>query len=482
MIFNSISYIVFFPIVIFIYYLIPSRIRYLFLLLVSYYFYMCWDAKYTFLLILSTGITYLGGIGIEWLKIRNQEKFYIRLIISGELIINLGILFFYKYFDWALINIDRIFDTALENRINLVLPVGISFYTFQALGYFFDVYRGDIKAEKNILKYALYVSFFPQLVAGPIERSKDLLPQINSLEKIKWDIHNLRNGLLLILYGMFLKVVIADRTAVVVDNVFENFTLYGCVELWIAAILFAIQILCDFNGYTIIARGSAKCLGVSLSNNFRQPYFATNIQEFWRRWHISLSSWFTDYLYIPLGGNRKGKIKKYINIMVVFAISGLWHGAGWNYVMWGIFHGFFINIEHLNRDLKIKGEFIKNKYISSFLGRCITFIIVVMGWVFFRSNSLGSAIGYFKNMFQSLQQKSILELGIPGYEWLILIFSIFVLFIIDLCNEKEMDIFEYILNRNFIVRWIIYTFFIWIIIMFGYIGGEYDGSFIYFQF
>lgn len=250
---------------------------------------------------------------------------------------NLMILFFFKYFDFVISNINSILYTLnieiFEPAFDVILPVGISFYIFQAIGYIIDVYRGEIRAEKNFFKYALFVSFFPQLVAGPIERSKNLLHQIDVPQKFSFE--RMREGLLVMLWGYFLKIVIADRIAIFVDKVYGNYMLYEGIYLSVASILFAFQIYCDFAGYSIIAIGVAKILGFQLMENFNAPYLAQSVSDFWRRWHISLSSWFRDYVYIPLGGNRRGKGKRYVNLLVVFIISGLWHGANWNFVVWG---------------------------------------------------------------------------------------------------------------------------------------------------
>ena len=262
-----------------------------------------------------------------------------KLCVAGSLISNLGILCLFKYGNFILSNLTSFASalgiTGANRHLDLLLPVGISFYTFQALSYTIDVYRGDtddgIRVEKNIFKYALFVSFFPQLVAGPIERSKNLLRQIQNIEYIPvWNFDRVRDGFFLMIWGLFQKLVIADRASLLVNNVVNHYQKYGFIELLIAMILFAFQIYCDFSGYTNIARGAAQVMGFSLTNNFRQPYLAVNIKDFWRRWHISLTSWFTDYLYIPLGGNRKGTLRKYLNVFIVFSISGLWHGASWN--------------------------------------------------------------------------------------------------------------------------------------------------------
>lgn len=306
MLFNSIDFLIFFPIVVFTYFIIPRKTRYVWLLVASYYFYMGWNPKYAILIALSTVITYVSSIFIE----RSQNagnNIKKNIWLAGSLVSNLGILFVYKYLTFFLDNLNAVISrfglSTIDRRPDFLLPVGISFYTFQALSYTFDVYKGEIKAERNILKYALFVSFFPQLVAGPIERSVNLLSQIQNVHKIDvWKYERIRNGLLLMMWGLFQKLVIADRAAILVDNVINNYVAYGFVELSLAVILFAVQVYCDFGGYTNIARGAAKVMGFELMNNFEQPYLAMNIKDFWRRWHISLTSWFTDYIYIPLGG------------------------------------------------------------------------------------------------------------------------------------------------------------------------------------
>lgn len=340
MLFNSYEFLIFFPIVTLIYFLIPHKARYIWLLIASYFFYMCWNAKYALILLFSTIVTYVAGLLISKAnKIKDDKKRtkYKKIFVALSFIINLSILFLFKYFDFAINNINNILGQLniqlLNPKFDLILPVGISFYIFQALGYTIDVYRQDVKTEKNFLKYALFVSFFPQLVAGPIERSKNLLEQM--YEEHYFNAQRVKDGLLLMIWGGFQKIVIADRIAIVVDTIFNNFPQYGGMYIIIAAILFAFQIYCDFSGYSIIAVGAAKVMGFRLMENFNAPYFSMSVSEFWRRWHISLSTWFKDYLYIPLGGNRKGKIRKYINIMIVFLVSGLWHGASWNYIIWG---------------------------------------------------------------------------------------------------------------------------------------------------
>lgn len=314
MLFNSYHFLVFFPIVVLVYFVMPKRIRYIWLLVTSYYFYMGWNAKYALLLLTSTVITYISGLLLSSVKAEwRHADFWKKGIVAVSFLSNLSILFFFKYFDFAVENINAVLAAfqieLLTPQFDVLLPVGISFYTFQALSYTMDVYRGEIYAEKNLLKYALFVSFFPQLVAGPIERSKNLLKQIN--EEHRFSYERMCEGLMLMLWGYFMKLVIADRIAIFVDHAYGTEILYDGKYLLIASILFAFQIYCDFAGYSTIAVGAAKVMGFELMENFNCPYYAESVAEFWRRWHISLSTWFRDYLYIPLGGNRKGTVRKY---------------------------------------------------------------------------------------------------------------------------------------------------------------------------
>ena len=337
MLFNTIDYFIFFIIVFGINYILPSKIRYIWLLIASYYFYMQWNPWYACLILGTTIITYVSGLAIDKRKDEFRRKIINNCILIFCLAILLGTLGYFKYYDMflgycnkvlAMIGIEQI-----SREFSVLLPVGISFYIIQSIGYVLDVYRGDIKPQRNIFKYALFVSFFPQLVAGPIERSKNLMGQLQKPKELTWD--DFRGGVLLIIYGLFCKIVIADRIALIVKTVYANPNDYAGFYICYAAILFSFQIYCDFYGYSTIARGSAKLLGISLVDNFNAPYFSMSIKEFWRRWHISLSSWFKDYLYIPLGGNRKGFVRKNLNLLFVFCISGLWHGASLSFVLWG---------------------------------------------------------------------------------------------------------------------------------------------------
>lgn len=301
---------------------------------------MSWNVKYASLILFSTCATYVSALAIAKVRkrsiINGQKRFHEKLVLITCLFVNIGVLIFFKYYDFVFINLSlacsKVGIQLQYPKFDILLPVGISFYTFQAFGYIIDVYRGKIEAENNFLKYALFVSFFPQLVAGPIERSKNLLKQIN--RPTSFDVNNARYGLLTMAYGFFLKIVVADNIANAINPILSDYCKYPGMMTVICMILFAFQIYCDFHGYTQIAIGSAQILGYRLQENFNAPYLAGNIKEFWRNWHISLTSWFTDYLYIPLGGNRKGKFRKYVNTLIVFLISGLWHGASWAFIAW----------------------------------------------------------------------------------------------------------------------------------------------------
>lgn len=493
MLFNSIDFLVFFPLVVLVYFVIPRKARYLWLLVASYYFYMCWNPQYALLMATSTVITYASGYLIDRINHSGSTKKekYRKLCVAGSLISNLSILAIFKYANFAIENLSNALGalgfSTIEYRLDLLLPVGISFYTFQALSYTLDVYYGNIKAERNLLRYALYVSFFPQLVAGPIERSENLLPQIQNVEKINvWNFKRVRDGLLLMMWGLFQKLVIADRVAILVNQVYDNYTQYGMVELIVATVLFAFQIYCDFGGYSIIARGAAQVMGFTLMLNFKQPYLAFNIKEFWRRWHISLTSWFTDYLYIPLGGNRKGEFRKYVNIFIVFTVSGLWHGASWNFIAWGVIHAIYQIIGNLRQSLvmKLTGKKEEAKCLTLRIGKTIVnFILVDFAWLFFCAGDFAVAIGILKQMTVSFYNVSLLNLGLDPMNWWILILAILILLVVDILHEKEISVIALVDQKNIVFRWILCLGLIWTTIMFGIYGIAYDTSqFIYFQF
>ncbi|MDE6606653.1 MAG: MBOAT family protein, partial [Lachnospiraceae bacterium] len=465
MLFNSFGFLVFFPIVVCVYFLIPQKVRYLWLLGASYYFYMCWNAGYALLLLFVTAVTYLGALAIERFP---KRKLFLVLTVC----MNLSVLFAFKYFDFALSNLNGILTklsvSPIEPEFSILLPVGISFYTFQALGYTMDVYRKEIPAEKNFLKYALFVSFFPQLVAGPIERSKNLLFQLNKEQH--FDHMRMRKGLLIMLWGYFLKLVVADRAAIFVNAVYGDTVSYGGVYLIAATLLFAVQIYCDFAGYSTIARGAALIMGFLLTENFEAPYFAKSVTEFWRRWHISLSGWFRDYLYIPLGGNRKGTFVKYRNLLLVFLASGLWHGAAWNYVIWGGLNGIYQVAEGCMRDRKAKkkdndvgaeSSGLEGRYIKRMISVFITFVLIDFSWLFFRSDGISGAVENIKSIlsvrnFSILTNGEIFTLGLNVYHFLFLLAAILLLWMADFFRYRNVDIFTWIEGKGVVVRYGIY--------------------------
>jgi D-alanyl-lipoteichoic acid acyltransferase DltB (MBOAT superfamily) len=416
MLFNSIEYFFFFPLVCFIYFILPIKGRWIFLLASSYFFYGYWKPEYLLLIIFSSIIDYIAAINIE----KSENKTNKKIWLYTSLISNLGLLFTFKYFGFLNTIISdtlQIFDYKYTPPIvELLLPVGISFYTFQTLSYTIDVYKNELKAERNFIKFALFVSFFPQLVAGPIERAKHLLPQFD--KTFSFNPERTIDGLLLIFWGLFKKVVIADSLAIIVNKSFNQPLESGSLDLLIAAYAFTFQIYCDFSGYSNIAIGSARVLGYDIMENFNSPYVAKSISVFWSRWHISLSTWFRDYVYIPLGGNRKGKLNQFRNIFAVFFLSGLWHGANYTYIVWGIYHGVLLMIENLFSELKKRLNInLKYAFLKSFLGIIsivFTFHFVVIGWIFFRADSLKNAYliilkCYFA--FSEILHQGVLKLG-----------------------------------------------------------------------
>lgn len=489
MTFNSIDFLFFFPIVTLIYFVIPKRTRNFWLLIASYYFYMSWNPKYAILIAISTAVTFLSGLLLEKANGDRHKKI---IVTAFSLIVNLAILGVFKYADFALQTLSSIGSFlgigVIDKRLDLLLPVGISFYTFQALGYTIDVYRGTIKAEHNIVNYALFVSFFPQLVAGPIERSGNLLRQIRQTsETTTWNYERVRDGIFLMFWGLFQKMVIADRASILVKQVYGAYQNYGFMELFIASVLFSLQIYCDFGGYTDIARGAARVMGFSLMQNFKRPYFATSIKDFWQRWHISLTSWFRDYLYIPLGGNRKGRLRQYANILIVFGLSGLWHGASWHFVAWGLLHAIYLIAETAITRLKCfssKAKAIGKYYFIQKLGKIIvTFILVDIAWIFFAVNGLRQAFSILKRMTITLHTTNIHNMGLDRGGWYALLIGLIALLAIDIAHEKGKNITNWVNLRPLWFREILYIGLVWGVILLGVYGVNYDVSqFIYFQF
>ena len=485
MTFNSIEFLIFFPIVSILYFLLPKKARIPLLLIASYYFYMFYQAELVILILTSTGVSYLSSIMIE----RTERKEVRKLWLILTLTVSLGILFFFKYFNFLFGSIMSIaellgIDTP-ELVLKLVLPVGISFYTFQTLSYVIDVYRGNIKAERNFLYYALFVSFFPQLVAGPIERPDNLLPQLHESHSFSRD--DLTRGAQYMLLGFFKKICVADAVAMYVDSVYNSPNGASSLSIVIATLLFSVQIYCDFSGYTDIATGCARIMGIRLMKNFDHPYTALTVKDFWQRWHISLSGWFKDYLYIPLGGNRKGAVRRYFNVFLVFLLSGLWHGASFTFVIWGALHGIYRMVGDLSypirdRLLRCLGRSDKDRVVVVFR-RIITCALVSFAWIFFRAGSLVDAWCIISRLFTAhtgiMESLALMELGIM--EIILTVLSIATLIIADrlvVWGEDGRDGAYALTDGGSII---VFTFVIAVMWMLLLSKGQ-DSSFIYFQF
>ena len=410
MLFNSVEFLLFLPIVFVLYWFVfDKKLKYqnLLILISSYVFYGWWDYRFLSLILLSTIVDYFIGLSISnQASLKNK-----RILLWCSVLFNLGVLGFFKYYNFFIDSwIDLFSSVGYDIKsvwtLNIILPVGISFYTFQTMSYTIDIYKGKLKPTEDFISFASFVSFFPQLVAGPIERASNLLPQI--LKKREFKYEQGVQGLRLILWGMFKKVVVADSLAPVVNDIFGNYQELGGGTLWLGAIYFAFQIYSDFSGYSDIAIGTSKLFGFELMSNFKFPYFSRNIGEFWRRWHISLSTWFRDYLYIPLGGSKKGKWISLRNIFIIFLVSGFWHGANWTFIIWGLFHSsLFIPSFIFKTNRKYVSSVIaENSFMPSpkeFIQVGTTFILVTIGWVFFRSETIGDSFNYLINMTQNFQ-------------------------------------------------------------------------------
>lgn len=484
MIFNSLQYALFLPIVVILYFILPQKFRWLFLLAVSYYFYMCWNAKYAILLMLSTAVTFYAS---QLLHKAGDKKLKVFYLVSG-LIINLGILFIFKYFNFFN---DTIADVAhmlgfqyQPSKLSLLLPIGISFYTFQVLGYMIDVFNGKAEPMQHLGKYALFVSFFPQLAAGPIGRIESLRPQFDIHRKLDFD--RVRSGLLQIGQGLFKKLVIADRLAVLVNTVYDSPGNHNGMHFAVATVFFSFQIYCDFSGYTDIAIGSAKLLGIDLMQNFKRPYLATTVAGFWKRWHISLTSWFKDYVYIPLGGNRKRHLT---NILIVFLVSGIWHGASLTFVIWGLLNGLYqvagIITKPFTDKVKVVLKITGNSLTYGFFKRLINFALISFAWIFFRANSVGDLKLILTKLFtwnmSFFSNFNTASLGMDRFDLIVSAMFIALLMIYELLQEK-MNIGTFLRKEPLVFRWAVYLAVITIIIVFGVYGDANSTQFIYFKF
>lgn len=490
MLFNSFAFAIFLPVVFTIYWILPRKFQWVVILISSYYFYMSWNAKYVFLILLTTLISYVTALLLE----KEENSRLRKLFLAVAFFVCLGVLFFFKYFNFisdSIAIIVRQFSASYSPvMVDVLLPVGISFYTFQTLAYVIDVYRGEVNAERHFGKYAAFISFFPQLVAGPIERTGNLLPQIK--RENAFDYGQASYGLKLMVWGFFKKIVVADTLAVYVDAVYNNLQNYKGMALGIATVFFTIQIYCDFSGYSDIAVGCAKLFGIDLMSNFNSPYFSSSVKEFWSRWHISLSTWFRDYVYIPLGGNRVSRWRHRLNLLITFLVSGLWHGAAWTYVIWGGVHGlaqvvenFFCRNQGRNGRSKADGKRLKTGCILRIFRVILVFIFVSFAWIFFRAQSLsdagyviryilsgiGSPVQYLKDGF--------LNIGLEKKEIATCIGMVGVLGIYDGLSLKY-DVIECIGRWKVVLRWTVYLMIVLVILFLAPIGNA--SSFIYFQF
>lgn len=476
MLFNSINFVIFFVVVTTLYFTLPHKFRWLLLLISSCYFYMFFIPVYILILGFTIVIDYYAGIWLE--KTRGKRKKY---FLIASLIANIGVLAIFKYYNFLNGNLSVFLNSiGYENHIpdlSIILPIGLSFHTFQAMSYTIEVYRGHQKAERNFGIYALYVMFYPQLVAGPIERPQNLLHQF--YEKHYFEYTRVVEGLKFILWGLFMKIVIADRLALYVNAVYNNPDQHSGKSLLLATVFFAFQIYCDFAGYSLIAIGSAKVMGFKLMTNFKRPYFSGSISEFWKRWHISLSTWFRDYLYISLGGNRVSIPKWYLNLLIVFTISGLWHGANWTFIIWGALNGFYLVFaiitqkwrDKLNSFLRID----KIPFIYNFTRIITTFLLTCFAWVFFRANSSEDAFLIIRKI---VEFSGPFYIGAPAF-LIYSVFGILILLLTEYMNEYYPGKLKLFAHSNMFIRHLSYATIVILILLIGVFDG---GQFIYFQF
>lgn len=461
----------FLPCIFILYWYVDKEYRWVILLAASYYFYMSWDAKYVVFIAGTTLVTWIGG-NLLW----EHKSIIIRKCLLGLCLAScLGLLFYFKYFNFAVDILNDVFSSLAiplhASTKNLIIPVGISFYTFQTLSYVIDIYKGELQPERNLGYYATYISFFPQLVAGPIERADHLLPQIH--EKREFDYSKAVSGMHLILWGFFKKIVIADTFSGYVDKVFNNVTQYQGIPIILATLFFTIQIYCDFSGYSDIAIGSARLFNIDLMTNFNCPYFSSSFEEFWRRWHISLSTWMRDYIYIPLGGSRCSIVRKNFNLLCTFLISGLWHGAAWHYVLWGGTHGALLITEKF-----FKSEYKEENSIKTGMRMCLTFIGVSAMWMFFRVNSTSDMVWILKNFWRGWYKFSLAEID---ERWLSELIMVFILLGYDYLEWKQQGVIEKrIQSMSKPMKYGIYI--LAVLVLFYLLPVEYGKVFVYFQF
>lgn len=477
----SISFLAFVLVLIALYYLLPKKFSPYIILLGSVYFYTRFDYRYSLYLLGSVITVYLGAILIHHLKTKGLKKLFLSIV----LISNIGLLFFVKFVPFILDMLKDIkgFPTL---SLSVLVPLGISFYTLQLCGYLIDVYRNKYKPEYNFFKFASFSTFFPLMLQGPISRYEQLSATLFAERKRDEFYENITSGAQIMLWGFFKKLVIADRAALLVNEVFDNHNIYTGVAVILAALCYTLQIYTDFSGCVDICRGAAKTFGIQVIDNFRQPYLSTSIQDFWKRWHISLSSWFRDYLYIPLGGNRKGVARKYLNLIIVFFVSGLWHGVGVHYIIWGLLQGFYQIIGAITLPLKEKIcallKINRKGDVSIWFRRFITFILVNISWVFFRAVDTPAIFEMLSSMFRFNKDAELLPV-LDFSDFAILALGSLALLIIGFYREKGISIRQKVAACPIPVRWALYLSLFLIILIFGIYGPGYsDSAFIYMNF
>ena len=475
MLFNSLDFIIFLIVVVTIYYLIPNnRDRKLFLLVSSYYFYGCWNVAFLAILFFVTLLSYGTALGYK----RDGSKRDKRLLVVSIVLLLCPLLCF-KYLDFFSHSIgDMLYFVDCRMQVpefKLLLPVGISFYTFMSIGYVVDVFKQKVSPEKNLLDYALFIGFFPQIASGPIGRAPQLLPQIKEKHPLLYD--NIAVGCKMMLWGVFMKLVVGDRAGIYVDTVFGNYLHHNGLSLLLATFMYTIQIYCDFAGYSLIAIGAARTMGFELMNNFERPYFAKNVGEFWRRWHMSLSTWFRDYVYIPLGGSRCSKRRMYLNLIITFLVSGLWHGAAYTFVVWGLLHGLVQVVDKATKSYRnrfwLKVKMGENAAFRRILNIFITFVIVSYLWMVFYAKDFSMVLGITKRYF---------VFGKPYIHQTTIFFFVigFLILLLKDLKDEFMREKRWFLNNNKIwVRYFSFVVVALIIVLFGVLGG---GQFIYFKF
>lgn len=488
MLFNSFEFAVFFPVVVLVNFALAGRFRWAWLLAASLTFYMAWKPEYILLLLLSSSIDFLAGLKMSQLPSCEGRRPYLVLSLMG----NFGLLFVFKYFNFFRDSLDAAFHAygigLTVPAMHLLLPVGISFYTFQAVSYSIDVYRGQMTAERHYGKFLLYITYFPQLVAGPIERATNLLPQVRAHHS--FDYGRATAGLRLMAWGLLKKVVIADRVARLVNTVYNAPYGQEGPVLTLATLFFAVQIYCDFSGYSDIAIGAAQIMGIDLMRNFDRPYLSRSVVEFWQRWHISLSTWFKDYLYIPLGGNRASRWRRSSNLLLVFGLSGLWHGANWTFVIWGLFHGVCVVLSHWTASARLKicvaTGLSRRPRLHGLLRWAITFGFVNLGWILFRAHNLPDALHILSRLRRGWSEvvnptgllAQLAKQGLPAYDLAVGLGGVVVLAAAELM-QGERRVTEVVAAQPLFLRWSMYYAVVLVIMVWGVFE---NSPFIYFQF